>query len=298
MWYRVPVVELLIGLALIVVQALAGYMGFHVSISPFDSSDQSYAERVKKWRRAFVGLTCISIVLTTVLSIRSAQSANEVLNLIKTLAAQGKALSNNQTRLLALQIKLDEKERAVAADQRTLVAQSKTIALLADKAIGTTTGGKSFCYMRFLGSDPRLTLTSARPFFVARGAFPIYDVRARIVNQRLFDKLPPKQQATWSSPAEMSIDVGELAPNVVSVQTSFTLSFTDPPAMQRFLVQFSARNGTWTEYLRLARVKEVWIEAVKVTKDNAASTLIYECIPKEFPLSQLDWKPSRNSCAG
>lgn len=180
--------------------------------------------------------------------------------------------------------------------QQQLLGQSGVISDLARKGIDTATGGDSFCLMNFWDTNTQLTLNSGVPFFEAQGTYPLYEVRASIVDQNYLSKLTPIQQLSFDN-WRRSVYVGNIGARQLE-SVNLRIPFTDPPKKQSFLVQFSARNGNWTEIIRLYRADKIWVKAFKVTKDNKERTVLYECVPKAFPIAELDWTPTKNACAG
>jgi hypothetical protein len=61
-----------------------------------------------------------------------------------------------------------------------------------------------------------------------------------------------------------------------------------------FNVFFSARNGFWSELVRLRKVNGVWVQATKTQVDFAGiraeqRRLPWTIVEKDFPKSELDW---------
>jgi hypothetical protein len=174
------------------------------------------------------------------------------------------------------------------------VSRVERVSGLAEKSIATVTGGDSFCLMNFWDTNTLLTLSSGEPFFQAEGAYPLYEVVASIVDQNAIGKLSVPEQL--KAPRQ-TIGLGNIGKGQIE-SVGILLPFTDAPKKQSFLIQFSARNGNWWEVIRLYRSKDMWLKAFKVMKENKDGTILYECVPKAFPVSELDWIPTKNnSCA-
>lgn len=109
------------------------------------------------------------------------------------------------TRIQALNTQLQER----------LLEQSGTIATLAKDAIKTTTGGESYCYMSFFD----YMTPECFPVVYAVGAYPLYDLSARIVDIDKYNSLP---QATGVQSIE-SARLSERTVNIGSIKCGFGL---------------------------------------------------------------------------
>jgi len=140
------------------------------------------------------------------------------------------------------------------------------------------TGGDSFCYLTVTQlknpNDVGLLLVNNA------GKYPLYDLSMRMANLDDVEQLASREHN--------SLDVLKLG-------TSFTLGNlsaglatslgTIPLPRQkqlRFNVFFYARNGSFTELLRLKNVDGIWRQAIRVTPEFKPEQVIFEKIDPEY----------------
>jgi hypothetical protein len=84
------------------------------------------------------------------------------------------------------------------------------------------------------------------------------------------------------------LPVGELPAGKAYINEKFGIPFSDDSA-QDFNITFSARNGMWTELLRLRKIKDHWSYAIRVIRritvdgSQIPETPIYEEVDKDYP---------------
>jgi hypothetical protein len=168
---------------------------------------------------------------------------------------------------------------------------AKSNASLAKESIATVTGGDSYSYMDFiyqLGAPPR-------PIFIHCGKYPLYNVSIRVVDLNALRTRVELHQPL-DAVLGITLNIDELQVGTGWFSSGFTIPFSDDRA-QDFNVFFSARNGTWTEELRLRKVDNNWVKALRVwlapiglSKPSAKP--VFEEVAKEFPRNldgQVDW---------
>ena len=133
----------------------------------------------------------------------------------------------------------------------------------AEKIIKQLTGGDAFC--RFSIEATALKSNSLRLVAIHEGQYPLYDLQARIVDLEKFDLL--KGNLTWHNhrDADIIINLGTLNPKTALLGITLPLQGS---SANRFNVFFTARNGTFTQLLRLAYVDGEWKKASKVIRDG------------------------------
>ena len=99
------------------------------------------------------------------------------------------------------------------------------------------------------------------------------------------------------SVAPIRLNIGTMSPD----QRQFLNKIFLPPNKEvlRFKILINARNGWFTEILRLHKVNGEWKTAMKITKDpllddvaNAPPTVLLEQVDPEFPRrqdAQVEW---------
>ena len=151
------------------------------------------------------------------------------------------------------------------------------------------TGGVSFAYIIPTFFDP--THNSPMLTLVHRGEYPLYDLTVRILDMATFDNRV-RQNNSYSDRLreEVQLGISNIAPNQTSMVKTVQLG-TDP---LRWNLYFSARNGFFTELLRVRRVGNEWKTALKVIRTRWPSNdqVLLEKIDSGYPLSkagQVAW---------
>jgi len=159
----------------------------------------------------------------------------------------------------------------------------KHLAMLSVEGIETATGGDSFCYM--------VLTNSHNPIIIHKGKHPLYGVQVRVVDLVKM-RLLEQQHQPIGPLQDFIFNPGDLTAGLAWNNFSLRVPFSDPDK-QDFNIFFSAKNGIWTELLRLRRVSSSLQTAIKVIrgdKDGKPITL-FEDLPNDFPKSELgpDW---------
>jgi hypothetical protein len=284
-----------------VVTLVMAYLGYHYSV-PHEVS------RKKRWllRIAFIGLSIVSLALIAIqghhadrseAEARDAERDRKVVEarLNDTLDRVGRQtgqIQEDETEIKRVQGLNTDLQNKVLGQSGQLLDSSKRISDLSKEAIETITGGESFCYMYV---D---TTTTAHPFpvFITEGKRPLYEVHARVNDLRGFDAML-KRPHTISELLGTQITVGELSPTNAKMEFEQVILLSDSARVD-FNVFFDARNGDWTELLRMRKVGNNWVEAIRVVRETyykngkTAEKTIFEQIPKEFP-EVPDWKKKK-----
>lgn len=224
----------------------------------------------------FVLLGCAAVVFVIRQSRDSAKADTELNNKVSELSASSEEIATLQAFNNELQSKI--------------LDLAKTNAQLARESISTVTGGDSFCYMDFNYQFGRPI-----PVFLHSGKYPLYDVGVRITDLNKFRKMVElKQPLTLSS--DINLSLGELQVGKSWFSPAVFIPFSDETA-QDFNIFFSARNGAWTEELRLRKVGNDWCQALRVSfmplgATKSSDKPVFEKIAKEFPRNEdgsVDW---------
>ncbi len=169
--------------------------------------------------------------------------------------------------------------------QQRLLDSNATISDLARRGINTSTGGDSFCYLQFALINGNAGLAFAIP----HGEYPLYGVAARVVNLHRFEA----SVKAGNPDLGVTYKVGDMT--YIAAFPVATIPFSSDTS-QDFNIFFSARNGMWTELIRLRKVNGSWTEAIRVLRGDGGHAgknekSIFEKIDKGFPLESLDWNP-------
>lgn len=156
-----------------------------------------------------------------------------------------------------------------------------------ERITGFMTGGNSFCYLMISSLQP--TANVGILTFVHHGLFPLYNVAARIVDLKKMDEVfltknvPSRQEIQF---AETNINIGDLTPNHAIMGCRWVM---ENPIRNRYNIFFTARNGSFTQLLRLAKVDDRWVVANRVMRETE---ILFEKIDKNYPLNdsgEVDW---------
>jgi hypothetical protein len=167
--------------------------------------------------------------------------------------------------------------------ERDSRVKSDKIAELNETIASSVTGGNSFCYVVLAPVNQANALVT----LVQQGKYPLFDVGIRMVNLDEFGK---------SEGTGIVLDVGNMPPNSASPLSRIPFSNSEKI---RYNIFISARNGFFTELLRMHKVNGVYKYAIKVTRDefsdetpDAPPTILMEKIDQDFPTnkdSHVDW---------
>ena len=167
-----------------------------------------------------------------------------------------------------------------------LLQLANTNTSLARKGIATVTGGDSYCYMDFIYQFGGHT-----PVFLHSGKYPIYDLSARIVDLEAMTRHPSLDAIMGNN-----VEIGEMQVGRTWSKLDWSIPFTDEQS-QDFNIFFSARNGVWTEKLRLRKVRDHWSNALQVWLSPLGTAKppakpILEKVANDFPRNAqgtIDW---------
>lgn len=145
------------------------------------------------------------------------------------------------------------------------------------------TGGSSFPRFAMTAMDPAPDLVTLLAHH--HGEHTLYDVEARISDLDIFNAAmssgqPPLQAM---AAADTNVSLGLLIPDHVSLSsTNFDLT---GKVAARFNIFSSARNGSFVQMLRLARIGADWVEASRTVKHtDAGEVVLFEEVHAKYPL--------------
>jgi len=184
-----------------------------------------------------------------------------------------------------------KKQTKVDSDLKTIESR---IASLVDTLEDQTTelsnyssGGDSFVYFA-----PTIVTTSGFPaslWVFHKGKYPIYDLSFHIKDLDEFE-------AEWNKPVEtrnilgvgVNMHLGNVSPNSASA----TRISINEKAHTRLHIQFSARNGHFSEILHIRKVGTGYKTAIRVSKLDTSNTILFEEVDNGYPLNEkgeVDW---------
>lgn len=191
-----------------------------------------------------------------------------------------------------------EAQRQLVESNAKLSSSIEKAAEAAQEAIGASTGGESFCYL-----DMSLYWRA----FAQHGKSPLYDVKATIINLRLYDPLnPPKKGETKKlTAARRSFSLGDMPVGsawLIPQDQAIPID-TASPDRQDYQINYGARNGWWTQDVLRQKVGDRWLTATRVFREGPEADkiqgglkkiLIFTKIDKDFP-GEPDWYPGKEA---
>jgi hypothetical protein len=187
----------------------------------------------------------------------------------------------------------------------TLTAKNSEIAHLQLENANAITGGNSFAYMVLQLLDPK-TAATVIPNFVHQGKYPLYDVQAHIVDLDEYQRLTDRKDFLAASKALSGTDlmVGNLTPGFVARPIGAVLSH---PSGQDFTynVFYVARNGAWTQNLRMRWIGNGWATANRVFAGpgnfgGPGDKELFREVSANYPLDEkgeVDWGMPKSKSA-
>lgn len=163
--------------------------------------------------------------------------------------------------------------------ERHLRGKSDQIAELNREIANIVTGGDSFCYVTIASLDPKTNRGILT--VVHQGGHPIYDVSARIVDLQLSCQIKDYSLPNLQK-AETNLHIGNMTKETAVIISPFDLGSS---SSRDFNIFFGARNGLFTQLLRLRKIDGKWTTAIKVDKDGKT---VFEKINDDFPKTKQD----------
>lgn len=181
-------------------------------------------------------------------------------------------------------------QKLTSDQQEKLLEQSKDTINLQKKSINTTSGGNSFCYMVFLSP---IEDGVGLPVFITVGEYPLYGVRARIVDLEKHKKLGAKDILGLSEilANDVIINIGDMPVNSTNLSEK-VLTYTNSANLE-YNIFYNARNGLWNQLLRIKNINGKSVRAIQVKRvEGVESIAVFEEIDDGFPRNQngnIDW---------
>jgi hypothetical protein len=132
-----------------------------------------------------------------------------------------------------------------------------------ESALRTITGGDSFCFVRLqVGSE------GVYPVVLNSGQYPLYDLSMRLWDPEEWTTTAPiSVDAAWPKSASETSQLGTLPNDDYRNAAKLPLPGIDK-TYKTYAVEFSARNGSWTQTLWLRRSPKGWKTASIVRRSQ------------------------------
>jgi hypothetical protein len=235
-----------------------------------------HAPQAKGTRWSYAIVFIVLGVLAVVFTIKVSREAGEAAGTVKT-ALNGLKIATDRNAVL---------EGVNNEQSKQIIALSNKAVGLAQNSILTTTGGDSYCYLVLASNFP-----PSIPLCIHEGKYPLYDVKARVVDiSRMERAMARGEKFVPNFTNDQGVVFGDVPLGSVAVPGSTSIRFSENE-FQSFNIFFSARNGLWSEALRLKKVNGNWVTAIQVSRESDDrrkgkfhKTVLYTVTPKEYPL--------------
>jgi hypothetical protein len=185
-----------------------------------------------------------------------------------------------------------EAQRQLAESNAKLSSSIQKAAEIAQEAIGASTGGESFCYLAspWRSDDGRPQIF----VFAQQGKSPLYDVQVMVLNLQFYD--PSKMKRGKES--HLPFKIGDLP-----VGSSWPLWGADIPfnkakmERQDYEINYTARNGWWTQDILWQKVGDRWLTATRVFREGPDRDPKTGDISKNLVFTEID-KENRQGLSG
>lgn len=170
-----------------------------------------------------------------------------------------------------------------ASSQQT--ANEKRIAELNEEIASSITGGNSFAYI----TSSLVAPSTNGLVLVHQGEYPLYDLNIRIVDLARWESKQARSLLELQKD-EQHLNIGNLAPSQARVLGPVQIDSD----VTRWNIFFGARNGFWTELLRIRRVGNELKFALKVTRSRQTgkAEIVFEKVDPGYPRTkegQIEW---------
>lgn len=144
-----------------------------------------------------------------------------------------------------------------------------------EEMIGHISGGNSFPWLQIgmINSSNQGVLMA-----IHQGNHPLYNVTARIVDLQRFDQIKSNISLVTFGYADTNLNIGNMIPSHASMVQKWKIE-SEPE--QSYNIFFTARNGSFTQLMRLKKINGVWASATKVTNRN--NEILHEQIDEKYP---------------
>jgi len=140
------------------------------------------------------------------------------------------------------------------------------------------TGGDSYCYVSLHNME---TMTNRGLLAVRHhGSHPLYDVRISIVDIDELERLASNASSLPLDAATKTVELATVYATGLSALKGWSLG--DGPSPRRYNLEIRARNGAWSQQIRVVKLADRWVTATKVYRDGQ---LLVEEAYEDYPRS-------------
>ncbi|MFM4922410.1 hypothetical protein [Aeromonas dhakensis] len=154
-----------------------------------------------------------------------------------------------------------------------------------EEMIGHISDGNSFPWLQIgmtYGSNQGVLMA------IHQGDHPLYDVIARIVDLQKLEQVKNNISLATLEHIETNVNIGNMIPSHASMVQKWEIE-SEPE--QSYNIFLTARNGSFTQLLRLKKVNGAWVCATKIMNKN--NEILHEQIDDNYPKEadgSVTWK--------
>ena len=191
----------------------------------------------------------------------------------------------------------DSLTNSLSENQKTFEAtvdRIEGLAAVTKDSVNEATGGESFCFVD-MGPIPEGLMAH----LVQKGKYPVFDVRLNITDLNALDAAIKSGAPSLLVGTRTFGTIDFLSRDVWQPLGVYTVDPREEYA--RYNISIFARNGSFTQVLRLRRLKEGgWTSALLVHASyESKKGIVFERIQRQFPMELLekdqDWKALKKS---
>lgn len=181
-------------------------------------------------------------------------------------------------------------ESAKNTEVKNIIGQLNTLKQQAETTQKSITGGDNFCYINLVpdGSGENSPVLIA----INDGDYPLSGISVRMWDPADYGEkaIPMKSLEEFIKDSHI-IDVGDLNPHSAKTLGHLSLPKSE---LKNFEITLMAKNGVFTQQLRLRRIDGVWKRAFRVSKGHevTASNILLERADMGFPrdnMGRIQW---------
>jgi hypothetical protein len=145
-----------------------------------------------------------------------------------------------------------------------------------DEIIAHISGGDSFPYFQIsmINNETNVGLLMA----IHEGEHPLYDVTARIVDLQKFRQIENNLTFDSMSHCDTNVNVGNLISSHATMIQKWQI---ENDMEQSYNIFFTARNGSFKQFIRLKKIDHKWLSAIKVMDKDRK--VLHEQVDLEYP---------------
>lgn len=151
-----------------------------------------------------------------------------------------------------------------------------------NEMVNHISGGNSFPWLQIAMIDSEND--SGHLIANHEGNYPLYDVTAQIADLNKFSAMQGNHSLATLSITHTNVEIGSLIPGHSALIRSWAIDHTPE---QNYNVFMTARNGRFTQKIRMKKINGKWLSAISVSNGNGDT--LYEQIDSAYPRNNLGY---------